>query len=141
LAIPYVKEVFEIMDEVKLKFNFPYYIIGTITIALELIKENIKPNRGTKDIGFAIMISSISVFEEIVNELESYGFNKVQAPWTLYHPNYNVAIDLLPFGEIEENFTINFNERYTDLHVLGFKEVLGDTSRITIEEKYVQIPT
>ena len=141
LAIPYFKEVFEAIDEVMLKFNVPYYLIGASAIALELLKENIKPNRGTKDIDFAIMISSISVFEEIVNELESYGFNKVQAPWTLYHPNYNVAIDLLPFGEIEENFTINFNERYTDLHVLGFKEVLRDTSRITIEEKYVQIPT
>lgn len=141
LAIPYFKEVFNIIDEVMIKLNVPYYLIGASAIALELLKEGIKPSRGTKDIDFAIMISSIKDFEIIVEELEKYGFNKVEAPWTLYHPKYNVAIDLLPFGEIEENFTINFNERYTDLHVLGFREVLKDVSTVEIEDKSVQIPT
>lgn len=141
LAIPYFKEVFDSIDEVMIKLNVPYYLIGASAIALELLKEGIKPSRGTKDIDFAIMISSIKDFEIIVEELEKYGFNKVEAPWTLYHPKYNVAIDLLPFGEIEENFTINFNERYTDLHVLGFREVLKDVSTVEIEDKSVQIPT
>lgn len=141
LAIPYFKEVFNIIDEVMIKLNVPYYLIGASAIALELLKEGIKPSRGTKDIDFAIMISSIKDFETIIAELGKYGFNKVKAPWTLYHPKYNVAIDLLPFGEIEENFTINFNERYTDLHVLGFREVLKDVSTVEIEDKSVQIPT
>ena len=48
---------------------------------------------------------------------------------------------MLPFGEIEENFTINFNERYTDLHVLGFSEVLQNPETVHIEEKSVQIPS
>lgn len=141
LAIPYFKEVFNIIDEVMIKLNVPYYLIGASAIALELLKEGIKPSRGTKDIDFAIMISSIKDFETIIAELGKYGFNKVKAPWTLYHPKYNVAIDLLPFGEIEENFTVNFNERYTDLHVLGFREVLKDVSTVEIEDKSVQIPT
>jgi predicted nucleotidyltransferase len=59
----------------------------------------------------------------------------------VYHPEYNIAIDLLPFGEIEENYTINFNERFTDLHVLGFKEVLEVTNEIRIEEKIAKIPS
>lgn len=54
---------------------------------------------------------------------------------------YNAAIDLLPFGEIEEEFTVNFNDRYTDLHVLGFSEVLMDTTKVEIEERSVQIPS
>lgn len=141
LAIPHFREVFEAIDEVMLKYEVPYYLIGASAIALQLLKENIKPGRGTKDIDFAIMISSAGVFDSIVNELNKHGFNKVQAPWTLYHPGYNVAIDLLPFGETEENFTLNFHERQTDLHVLGFKEVLKDTNKVAIEEKYVQIPT
>lgn len=141
LSIPYFREVFEIIDEVMLKFGIPYYLIGASAIALELLKKNIKPSRGTKDIDFAIMISSISVFEDIVIELQNEGFNKVQAPWTLYHSKFKVVIDLLPFGEIEEHFTINFTDRKTDLHVLGFKEVLEDSNRVSIEEKYVQIPT
>ncbi|WP_339917418.1 nucleotidyl transferase AbiEii/AbiGii toxin family protein [Yeosuana marina] len=141
LSIPYFKEVFDCIDKVMIKLNVPYYLIGASAIALELLKDGIKPSRGTKDIDFAIMISSIQEFESIVEELSNYGFNKVKAPWTLYNDKFNVAIDLLPFGEIEENFTINFDERYTDLHVLGFSEVLQNPITVQIEEKSVQIPS
>lgn len=141
LAIPYFKEVFNIIDEVLTKRNIPYYLVGVSAIALELLQDGKKPSRGTKDIDFAIMISSLEDFENIVTDLEHFGFNKVKAPWTVYHPKYNIAIDLLPFGEIEENYTINFNERFTDLHVLGFKEVLAETNEIRIEEKIAKIPS
>ncbi|MEW4922212.1 nucleotidyl transferase AbiEii/AbiGii toxin family protein [Algibacter sp. 2305UL17-15] len=141
LAIPYFKEVFDSIDKVLVKLNVPYYLIGASAIALELLKGGFKPSRGTKDIDFAIMISSIQEFEAVVEELLNYGFNKVEAPWTLYHDKFNIAIDLLPFGEIEEKFTANFNERYTDLHVLGFTEVLQETETVQIEEKSLQVPS
>lgn len=140
LAIPYFNEVFNIIDITLLKLNIPYYLVGVSAVALELLKAGIKPSRGTKDIDFAIMIGSLAEFEYVVVELEVAGFNKVKAPWTLYHPKYNIAIDLLPFGQIEENDTANFNERYTDLHVLGFKEVMQHTVPVAIEEKFAQIP-
>lgn len=141
LAIPYFKEVFDCIDEVLVKLNVPYYLIGASAVALELLKGGIKPSRGTKDIDFAVMVSSIKEFEAVVDELLKYGFNKVEAPWTLYHDKFNSVIDLLPFGEIEEKFTIQFNERYTDLHVLGFSEVLQETKTVQIEEKSLQIPS
>lgn len=141
LAIPYFKEVFDCIDEVLVTLKVPYYLIGASAVALELLKGGIKPSRGTKDIDFAIMISSIKEFEAVVEELFKYGFNKVEAPWTLYNDKFNIAIDLLPFGEIEEKFTIQFNERYTDLHVLGFSEVLQETETVQIEEKSVQVPS
>lgn len=67
-------------------------------------------------------------------------FNKVKAPWTFYSDKFNVAIDILPFGEIEEHDTIKFNERYLDLHVLGFIEVLENPEQVQIEEKIANIP-
>jgi hypothetical protein len=39
------------------------------------------------------MISSIQAFELIVEELVKFGFNKVQAPWTLYIFKFNTVID------------------------------------------------
>lgn len=141
LAIPYFKEVFDCIDEVMIKLNVPYYLIGASAVALNLLRDGIKPSRGTKDIDFAIMISSIQEFESIVEELVKFGFNKVQAPWTLYHPKFNTVIDLMPFGEIEEQFTVNFNQRHTYLHVLGLTEVLQETETIKIEEKSLQIPS
>lgn len=141
LAIPYFKEVFEIIDEVLVKRKIPYYLIGVSAITLELLNDGKKRSRGTKDIDFAIMISSMEEFENVISDLKKFGFNKVKAPWTIYHPEFNVAVDLLPFGEIEEKDTINFNERSKDLHVLGFKEVLGRTKPVRIEDKIAQIPT
>lgn len=141
LVIPFFKEVFEIIDEVLKKLEIPYYLIGVSAIALELLKQGKKPSRGTKDIDFAIMISSMEQFEMVVNVLEQYGFNKVKAPWTIYHPKFNVAVDLLLFGEIEEKDTVNFNKRNIDIHVLGFKEVLENPQTVKIEDKIVQIPS
>lgn len=140
LAIPFFREVFELIDDVLKNKAIPYYLIGVSAIALEMIKKGIKPARGTKDIDFAIMISSLDQFEEVVNDLEENGFNKVEAPWTMFHPEYDVVVDLLPFGEIEENNTAGFNDRHTDLHVLGFKEVMKDSKEYEIEDRVVHVP-
>jgi predicted nucleotidyltransferase len=141
LAIPYFREVFDEIDEVLTKSGIPYYLVGVSAVALELLKSNIKPSRGTKDIDFAIMLSSVSQFVDIVAALERKGFNKVKnAPCTMYHERYEVVIDLLPFGEVEEKDTFNFTERHIDLHVLGFKEVLSESITIPIEDKIANIP-
>ena len=58
----------------------------------------------------------------------------------MYHEKYQVVIDLLPFGEVEEMDTFNFTERNIDLHVLGFKEVLSESITIPIEDKIANIP-
>lgn len=140
LAIPYFKEVFEIIDKVLIKEKVPYYLVGVSAIALELLKEGIKPNRGTKDIDFAIMVASMEKYEAVIKSFEKEGFNKAKDPFTIFHPEYNVAVDLLPFGQIEENDTESFNERYSDLHVLGFKEVLENPNEVPIEDKVAKVP-
>jgi predicted nucleotidyltransferase len=140
LSIPYFKESFDCIDEVMKELQIPYYLIGASAIALQLLKEGVKPGRGTKDIDFAVMISSIKEYELISTKLETKGFSKVAAPWTFYSDRFNIAIDVLPFGEVEENYTANFNERYTDLHVLGFREVMEEAVQIHIEEKIANIP-
>jgi predicted nucleotidyltransferase len=140
LAIPYFKESFDCIDEVMRELNIPYYLIGVSAIALELLKAGIKPSRGTKDIDFAVMISKIQEYDNISSIMEAKGFKKVSAPWTFYSDIFKVAIDLLPFGEIEENHTFNFNERYTDLHLLGFREVMEEAVPVQIEEKIANIP-
>lgn len=140
LLIPYFREVFEKLNEVFSEMHVPFYMIGVNAIDLQLLQEGHKPARGTKDIDFAIMISSVSRYNEIVKRLYLEGFNKVKAPWTLYHPEYNVTLDLLPFGEIEEHDTVNFNERNIDLHVLGFREVLDEAITLRIEDREIRLP-
>lgn len=140
LAIPFFKETFDCIDQVMQDHNVPYYLIGVSAIALELLKDGIKPSRGTKDIDFAIMISNMKDYEAISEDLKRKGFNKVKAPWTFYSERFKVAIDVLPFGEIEEQDTENFNKRNADLHILGFKEVLEEAEQVQIGEKIANIP-
>ena len=140
LSMPYFKEAFDCIDNVMQELGLPYYLIGASAIALELLKKGIKPNRGTRDIDFAVMISCKREYEQIRVALEAKGFNKVAAPWTFYSEKFKIVIDLLPFGEIEENYTVNFNKQYADLHVLGFSEVMEEAVQVEIEEKIANIP-
>lgn len=141
LAIPYFKDVFDLIDGVMLTNGVKYYLIGVSAIALELLKKGVKPSRATKDIDFAVMVSSMKQYEDLAISLVNKGFRKVDAPWTFYHENYNVVLDLLPFGDIEEHNTIQFNNQHSDLHVLGFKEVLEEPEKVQIDEKIASIPT
>ncbi len=86
------------------------------------------------------MVSSLKEYESISNSFQKEGFYKVKAPWTFYSGKYNVVIDLLPFGELEEKDTLTFTERYADLHILGFKEVLEEAEEVFIENKIVNVP-
>lgn len=141
LGTPYFKETFELLDEAFRERKIPYYLIGANAIALALLKKGIKPNRGTRDIDFAVMISDCGEYKEFSQVLNKKGFVKVAAPWTFRHPDFDTVIDILPFGEIEQSYTDNFDQRFTDLHVLGFKEVLSDPRQVWIEDTLVNIPT
>lgn len=141
LAIDYFLEVFQLVDEVMKDSKTPYYLIGVNATDIQLLKEKIKPARGTKDIDFAVMVPSFSVYDSIKEKLYKKGFNQAKEIYTLYHPAYNVVVDLLPFGQIEENDTIKFTDRSVDLIILGFKEILGETKTISIDENlFVQVP-
>jgi predicted nucleotidyltransferase len=108
LAIPYFLEVFQIVDEVVKINEAPYYLIGVNATDIQLLKQGIKPSRGTKDIDFAVMVSTFQEYDKIMNDLIARGFNKVKdTAITLYNPTYNVAIDVLPFGQIEELYTLS----------------------------------
>jgi predicted nucleotidyltransferase len=137
LAIPHFLEVFQLIDEVVQRHQLPYYLIGANAIALKLLQQGIKPNRGTKDIDFAIMVSSFDEYDSIKKGLMEKGFNKVEFPYTLYHTQYNVAIDLLPFGKIEEQYTEDFHKREVDIVVLGFRETLEEAEEISLTEPLV----
>jgi predicted nucleotidyltransferase len=142
LAIPNFLEVFLIVDEVVKANGTPQYLIGVNATDIQLLKQGIKPSRGTKDIDFAVMVSSFLEYDKIMEGLIAKGFNKVKGTAiTLFHPVYNVAIDVLPFGEIEEHHTLNFTEREVVMNVLGFKETLSQYKEILVDDVFtINVP-
>ena len=140
LSIPYFKEVFDLVDSVMVEMHCPYYLVGVSAIALKIAQIGIKPPRGTKDIDFAVMLSSMDDYDEIVKKLIGKGFVKTESTWTFYHNIYDVAIDILPFGEIDQAHKIDFNNRQVELHYLGFSEILAKPDYVQIADKTVAIP-
>lgn len=141
LAIPHFKEVFDIVDDIMHRHQTPYYLIGASAIALEFLKNDIKPGRGTRDIDFAIMTPSHDAYQTVCKALLDHGFRERDFPYRFYIEKFNVVIDILPFGDIEQNHTINFSDKKIEMHVLGMREVLAEAIAIPIEDREVHIPS
>lgn len=138
LSLPYFKEVFIIIDKVCYDMGIEYYLIGAQARNFHLLQNGITPSRGTQDIDFAVMLPEMKGYEEMKNHFVENGFRKVYEPYRLIHDKTNTVIDLLPFGEIEEEGTVTFTERETELSVIGMKEVNvykvnADMEEITIK--------
>lgn len=141
LSIPWFSEIYSIIDRVMVKCDHPFYLIGASAIAVELLRKGLKPSRGTKDIDFAVMLASLKEYEEVLTEMEMHGFQKANdIPHRLYHAQYDTVIDLLPFGQIEEQYTIRFSDRKTEIHVLGFSEVFESARKVQMEKITIVVP-
>lgn len=104
--------------------EIPLYLIGAQARHFHLLEKGIKPGRGTKDIDFAIMLPDIGTYDRVLGNLIEKGFRKVTEPYRIIHDPTNTVVDLLPFGEIEEEGTVKFTDRKTELSVVGFQDVL-----------------
>lgn len=127
LAIDFHKEAFTILLEELKSLGIKHYLIGAAARDIQLAQVGIKPNRGTQDIDFAVMVDSMDQYDGLMDSLKSKGFQGVDLPFRLVWNDGESVIDLLPYGEVEENYTVDFNERKIELSVLGMKEV-GDIS-------------
>lgn len=133
LSWPYFKEAFLILDLVCNELGIEYYLIGAQARNYHLLESGIEPSRGTMDIDFAVMLPEMESYDKMKNLLISKGFRKVREPYRLIHDQSDTVIDLLPFGEIEEEGTVKFTDRITELSVIGMKEVNEYTIAVDLE--------
>ncbi len=139
LSFPYFREVFVMLDKVCGDLGIEYYLIGAQARNFHLLENGIAPSRGTQDIDFAVMLPEMKAYDEMKNHLIENGFRKVNEPYRLIHDKTNTVIDLLPFGEIEEEGTVTFTERETELSVIGMKEVSEHTVDAELEELTIKV--
>lgn len=134
-------EVYKILEEVFAIHNIKYYLIGANARDVQLYKVGIKPTRGTADIDFAVMVPDFDVYDLIFETLCYKGFRRTKENYRLIYDKSNTVLDLMPYGEIEQEYTVNFNSRDISLSVLGFKEVGEKAENIHIEEAGFSLPT
>lgn len=123
------KTIYLALEETFKSFNIPYYLIGANARDVQLYKAGKKPNRGTADIDFAVMLPDMESYTSLKDELKKKGFEDAHGnePYRLYHANKETVIDLLPYGEIAQNNTVIFTERHVELSTVGMKEVGTET--------------
>ncbi len=134
-------EVYQILEEVLTKHGIKYYLVGANARDVQLYKAGIKPTRGTADFDFAVMVPDFQVYNTIFEELCKRGFRKTKEDYRLIYDKTNTVLDLMPYGKIEQDYTVNFDERDISLSVLGFKEVGEHAENIEIPEAGFSLPT
>lgn len=126
------KEAFQSLVSVFEAFSIRYYLIGAQARNVHFYRQGIQPMRGTRDIDFAVMVDTMEDYNHLKNELLKKGFETTLDPYRLNWKHGMTVIDLLPFGQIEQDYTVNFDERDIELSVIGYRELNEE-----LEEYYV----
>ncbi|CAN5421463.1 hypothetical protein BH09BAC5_BH09BAC5_05230 [soil metagenome] len=139
LSLPFLGEVYRIIAEVCKANSVSCYLIGAQARDINLLESGIRPSRGTKDIDFAIMLPDMVTYEKIVADLLNSGFRDTKMPYRIIHDETNTVVDLLPFGQIEEEGTVKFTEREIEISVVGFREVNQIVQDVLIEDDNIRV--
>lgn len=118
-------EVYRLVEQTCAHFGIHYYLIGANARDVALYKAGVRPARGTADVDFAVMLADMEGYEAFKLKLKSNGFEDAKGgePYRLFHRGSNTVIDLLPYGEIAQNYTVTFTERSVELSTVGMNEV------------------
>jgi len=122
---PGLKEVIDVVEAVfaEAKIDF-YYLIGAIARNYWFEKHD-KATRFTRDIDFAIWTSHTEQFDKVKELLQGiHGFTSIRGnEFSLVSPK-GVAIDILPFGEVEVDDGVKVSGLgLQNIRVNGFREV------------------
>lgn len=124
-------------------FSIRYFLIGAQARDIHFYQKGIQPMRGTRDIDFAVMVADMEQYKALIESLKKRGFNSTADPFRLNWAAGKTVIDLLPFGEIEENYTVNFDERSIELSVIGYRELNDELQEYYLDEKqslFIPVP-
>lgn len=132
--MPHFGRVFAALDDVMRRRKVPCYLIGAAAKDLQALRSGIRPVRYTNDIDFAIMVPDHPAYRDIMQDLMEQGFHATRQPYRVIHTATDTVVDVLPFGGIEEQGTVRFGERDTQLVMLGFAEVLQQADALTMHD-------
>lgn len=135
---PSIAEMLKLMGTVFREYNVDYYLVGALARDIRLsAHENFAAKRRTKDVDIAVMLDDEDQFYAIKEALVATGLfeESENKPIKLIYKG-GIEVDLLPFGEIENED----RELQLTRHALlvmdmsGFKEVHPFVDTLTITE-------
>ena len=128
-------EIYQLVEKASKQNGSRMFLIGANATSINLMSQGYQPYRGTKDVDFAIHVNVFEEYNNIVEYLLQNGCIKnSNDPFTFYHTDYNVVIDLIPFGDIEFEGKVRFLNNQTELVVFGFEEVSKEVLEISAND-------
>lgn len=132
-----LRQLFNFFAETSISF----FLIGAQARDIHFSSKGIKSLRVTGDINFAVMVDSMDQYSRILTELSGIGFGPTSLPYRLIWTKSSTIIDLLPFGQIEQNRHIHFTNQGIELSVLGYREMSEELQFFNVKhEPYFSIP-
>lgn len=124
---PGFSEVLSALERGFTRFGIDYYLVGAVSRNAWLSGvHGIPPRRQTGDVDFGVFISKAGMYEMLIDHLKrSEGFHASQENAFVLIWKDGTQIDLMPFGEIEDNerrVTVQ-GRGFTSINVDGFREV------------------
>jgi len=97
--------------------------------------------RTTRDIDFCVYVKDLFQYKEVQKWLiEREGFTRDKSqPYRMYAPDGQM-IDLIPFGEIEQDNAVFLDDPPMELSVLGTKEITDSSIAIDKTFKVITLP-
>lgn len=122
---PEVAEMLTALQRGLTKFKIDFYLIGAVARDVWMNGiNNITPRRATGDIDFAVFISKIGAYENLIEYLiENESFQPYKGNAYVLIWNNRVEVDLLPFGAIEDEYAKLSGLGLTNINLQGFTEV------------------
>lgn len=123
LAVEGLKEVLEQVSNTCSELQIDFFLVGAVSRNIWLASHGENPS-GTKDIDFGVFVPSLDEYNELKRTLiEKYDYSPSSENEFCMFTSDGKQIDLLPFGEIEENDQVMLEGKgLAKLNLDGFKE-------------------
>lgn len=126
-----IVKVFETLQEIFKELDVDFFLIGAFARQIWYEREGLA-FRSTKDIDYAVLVSSIEEYNNIKNMLISkYKFTPHQQNAFVLIGSTGIQVDILPFAEIQYHDEVTIKDQgMTSIKVDGMYEVFNHGTEI-----------
>lgn len=119
-----LRELIQVTEQVFSECGVDFYLLGAIARDAWYAKEQIR-SRATRDVDFALYVSGKEQYEKVIRQLTTnHGFSEIDRVRFRLQSPFGATIDLVPFGEISIDETVQPDERWDrPVFVNGFEEI------------------
>lgn len=135
------KQVFDALERVLTGMEIDFYLIGAVARDVWIDHLSYRDKRTTRDVDICVYVRDLVQYKAVQQALiDGEGFSRdVREPYRLYGPDKRM-LDLIPFGDIEQDGTVWLDDPPMELSVWGTKVISGGAVQAYGAFKVITLP-